>query len=159
MTVDYQCNGCHTTGYNAKKDDQGKYSFSRQEGGVGCEACHGPGSKHVAAQGQGGILNPAKLGTWQQEQLCGQGHSRVTSKQDKDFAFPLGFRVGQTDLQDKVEFWTYSTKPGNFWANEDANKNRQQTSPAVGSVMRESTFSRVDFPAPLRPIRPTRSPG
>jgi len=126
MTVDYQCNGCHTTAFNAKKDDQGKYTFSRQEGGVGCEACHGPGSKHVAAQGQGGILNPAKLGTWQQEQLCGQCHSRVTSKQDKDFAFPLGFRVGQTDLQDKVEFWTYSTKPGNFWANEDANKNRQQ---------------------------------
>ena len=126
QTVDYQCNGCHTTAFSAKKDDQGKYSFSRQEGGIGCEACHGPGSKHVAAQGQGGILNPAKLGTWQQEQLCGQCHSRVTSKQDKDFAFPLGFRVGQTDLQDRVEFWTYSTKPGNFWPNEDAKKNRQQ---------------------------------
>jgi len=126
QTVDYQCNGCHTTAFNAKKDDQGKYAFSRQEGGVGCEACHGPGSKHVAAQGKDTIMNPAKLGTWQQEQLCGQCHIRVTSKQDKDFAFPLGFKSGQTDLQDRVEFWTYSTKPGNFWPNEDAKKNRQQ---------------------------------
>lgn len=126
QTVDYQCNGCHTTNFIAKKDEQGKYAFSRIEGGIGCEQCHGPGSKHVDAQGDGGILNPAKLGTWQQEQLCGQCHIRVTSKQDKDFAFPLGFRTGQTDLQDKVEFWTYSTKPANFWGNEDAKKNRQQ---------------------------------
>ena len=145
QTVDYQCNGCHTTAFTAKKDDQGKYAFSRQEGGIGCEACHGPGSKHVASQGQGGILNPAKLGTWQQEQLCGQCHSRVTSKQDKDFAFPLGFRVGQTDLQDRVEFWTYSTKPGNFWPNEDANKNRQQYHDTMrsGHMEAESRAPRV----------------
>ncbi len=126
QTVDYQCNGCHTTAFNAKKDDQGKYSFSRVEGGIGCEQCHGPGSKHIEAQGQGGILNPRKMGTWQQEQLCGQCHIRVTSKQDKDFAFPIGFKSGQIDLQDKVEFWTYSTKPANFWGNEDSKKNRQQ---------------------------------
>ena len=126
QTVDYQCNGCHTTAFSARKDEQGKYAFSRLEGGIGCEQCHGPGSRHVAAQGQGGILNPRKLGTWQQEQLCGQCHIRVSSKQDKDFAFPLGFRSGQTDLQGKVEFWSYSTRPANFWGNEDSKKNRQQ---------------------------------
>lgn len=126
QTVDYQCNGCHTTAFSASKDGQGKHAFSRVEGGIGCEQCHGPASRHVAAQGQGAILNPRKLGTVQQEQLCGQCHSRVTSKQDKDFAFPLGFKPGQTDLQDRVEFWTYSTRPGNFWGNEDARKNRQQ---------------------------------
>lgn len=86
----FSATGATTTGFSAK-DDQGTYSFARQEGGIGCESCHGPGSKHVAAQGQGNIVNPAKLGTVQQEQLCGQCHSRVTSKQDKDFAFPLGF--------------------------------------------------------------------
>ncbi|WP_243358501.1 ammonia-forming cytochrome c nitrite reductase subunit c552 [Fundidesulfovibrio terrae] len=126
QTVDYQCNGCHTTAFNAKKDDQGKYSFTRLEGGIGCEACHGPGSRHAAAPGKDTIANPGKLGTWQQEQLCGQCHIRVTSKQDKDFAFPLGFKTGQTDLQDRVEFWTYSTKPPFFWPNEDDRKNRQQ---------------------------------
>lgn len=126
QTVEYQCDGCHTTAYTAKKDDAGKYAFSRAEDGIGCEACHGPGSKHAAAPAKDNIANPAKLGTLQQEQLCGQCHSRVTSKQDKDFAFPLGYKVGQTDLQDRVEFWTYSTRPGNFWPNEDAKKNRQQ---------------------------------
>lgn len=126
QSVEFQCNGCHTTGFSAKKDEQGSYSFSRAEGGIGCENCHGAGSKHVAAQGQGSIINPAKLGTVQQEQICGQCHSRVTSKQDKDFSFPLGFKAGQTDLQDRAEFWTYSTKPTVNWPNEDAKKNRQQ---------------------------------
>jgi hypothetical protein len=126
QTVDYQCNGCHTTAFNAAKDAQGKYVFSRMEGGVGCEACHGPGSRHVQAGGHGMIVSPAKLGTLQREQLCGQCHFRVTSKQDKDFAFPLGFRVGMTDLQDRAELWSYSTRPANFWPNEDSRKNRQQ---------------------------------
>ncbi len=32
------------------------------------------------------------------------------------------------------------------------------TKPVVGSVICESTFSRVDLPAPLRPMMPTTSP-
>lgn len=35
-----KCNGCHTTGFNPDT-----YEFS--EYGIGCEACHGPGSKHA----------------------------------------------------------------------------------------------------------------
>jgi len=139
QSVDFQCNGCHTTGFSAKKDAQGNYGFSRAEGGIGCENCHGPGSKHIASQGQGNIINPAKLGTTQQEQICGQCHSRVTSKQDKDFAFPLGFQPGRTDLQDRVEFWTYSTQPKVNWPNEDARKNRQQ----YHDLMRSGEMAKV----------------
>lgn len=40
--------------------------------------------------------------------------------------FPLVFQAGQTDLQDRAEFWTYSTQPKVNWPNEDAKKNRQQ---------------------------------
>jgi hypothetical protein len=36
-----RCGGCHTTGVDIEKD-----TFS--ESSVGCEACHGPGSHHVA---------------------------------------------------------------------------------------------------------------
>jgi hypothetical protein len=36
-----QCNGCHVTGFDPAT---GKFP----EFGIGCEACHGPGSRHVA---------------------------------------------------------------------------------------------------------------
>lgn len=38
--ISYECNGCHTTGF-----DPNTLKFA--EFGIGCEACHGPGSKHV----------------------------------------------------------------------------------------------------------------
>jgi hypothetical protein len=49
----YSCFKCHTTGgdttgtWLAGVDGLGTFS----EGGIGCEACHGPGSAHVAAGG------------------------------------------------------------------------------------------------------------
>lgn len=125
-TVEYGCNGCHTTGHVEKKDDAtGTYAFSRAEASIGCEACHGPGSAHVASPVATNIVNPGKLGTTQQLQICGRCHSRVNSKKDKDVLYQMGFQVGQTDLQDRAEFWTYNTKPV-AWPNEDAKKNRQQ---------------------------------
>ena len=36
---------------------------------------------------------------------------------------------------------------------------KARPAPAVGSVMRESSLSRVDLPAPLRPMMPSTSPG
>lgn len=125
-STDMQCNGCHTTGFKVAKDDKGAYSFSMADRSITCEACHGPGSKHAADPKKDNIANPAKLGTLQQEQVCAQCHIRVTNKKDKALPYPTGFVAGMTDLQDRVEFWTYSTKPGNFFPNEDASKNRQQ---------------------------------
>lgn len=70
-TVDasQRCFGCHTTGYfvSLKK-------FI--EPGVGCEACHGPGSKHVESDGEEGtIVNPANLDPDHNRMVCGQCHS------------------------------------------------------------------------------------
>ena len=48
-TYNYGCFRCHTTGPSAEGSwiaDQDLGSF--QEDGVGCEACHGPGSDHIA---------------------------------------------------------------------------------------------------------------
>jgi hypothetical protein len=47
--------------------------------GVSCEACHGPGAKHVAAL-QGGnpearlIFNPARLSAYELDEFCGSCH-------------------------------------------------------------------------------------
>lgn len=123
---DAKCDACHTTGFKAEKNAAGTWVGKKAELGIACEKCHGPGSAHLKAPGRDTIVNPARLNSLQQYQLCGQCHSRVTNKTEKDLAFPQDFVSGNTDLHGRVEFWTHSTKPGNFWANESASKNRQQ---------------------------------
>ena len=124
---DAKCDACHTTGFKTSKDKaSGKWTAVKSELGISCEMCHGPGSNHIKSPGKTTIVNPVNLNALQQDQLCGQCHSRVTNKQDKDIAFPQDFFIGNPDLQDRVEFWTYSNKPKNFYANDFASKNRQQ---------------------------------
>jgi len=65
----FQCAACHTTalhkGYDASRE---RYDTRQAELGVGCEACHGPGSAHLAwarqAPPQAGLRasGPAGLG-------------------------------------------------------------------------------------------------
>ncbi|MBI2353446.1 MAG: hypothetical protein HYV06_00215 [Deltaproteobacteria bacterium] len=126
-TGDATCDGCHTTGLTVAKDkESGKWVGRKIELGIGCEVCHGPGSVHVNTKSKNDIVNPNKLNAIQQNQLCGQCHSRVTNKQEKELSYPLGFAPGAVDLEQRVNFWTYSTNPKNFWANGFASKNRQQ---------------------------------
>lgn len=125
--ADVTCNGCHTTGFAITKDKvSGKWKADIRELGITCESCHGPGSKHVASKTRESIVNPTRLNAVQQDQLCGQCHSRVTNKQEKELSYPLGFVPGNTDLQERVKFWNYSSNPKNFWPNEFSRKNRQQ---------------------------------
>ncbi|WP_394755819.1 multiheme c-type cytochrome [Rhodoferax sp.] len=126
-TGDATCDGCHTTGYSAEKNKtSGRWVGQRIELGIGCESCHGPGSVHVDSAEKIDIVNPVRLGALQQDQLCGQCHSRVTNKQEKELSFPLGFKPGSADLADRVDFWNFTANPRNFWANGHSRKNRQQ---------------------------------
>ncbi|MFZ5640210.1 MAG: cytochrome c3 family protein [Bacillota bacterium] len=71
QTLDYgqTCTGCHNTGYDPQKK-------TWTENGVGCEACHGPGSKHVAKAAKDNIINPKNLDAKKQVEVCGQCHVR-----------------------------------------------------------------------------------
>ena len=46
----YVCASCHTTGYSSDGHQNGRSGIvgTWQEDGIGCEACHGPGSEHAA---------------------------------------------------------------------------------------------------------------
>jgi predicted CXXCH cytochrome family protein len=127
QSSDTKCDGCHTTGLKPVKDS-GQWKLPNRDNGlgIGCEKCHGPGGKHIELQTKESIINPLNLNAIQQDQLCGQCHSRVTNKIERDLVYPTEFFPGDTTLPERVEFWTYSTQPGNFWPNEYANKNRQQ---------------------------------
>jgi len=126
-TGDATCDGCHTTGFSAAKSkESGRWVGQKIELGIGCEACHGPGGRHLESKKKTDIVNPAQLNAVQQDQLCGQCHSRITNKQEKELSFAQGFKPGNTDLAQRVTFWTYSANRKNFWPNGYASKNRQQ---------------------------------
>ncbi len=124
---DAKCDGCHTGGLKPVKEGD-RWMLPDRDGGlgVGCEKCHGPGGKHVEAQTPETILNPKKLNALQQNQVCGQCHSRVNSLTDPEVEYPLHFVPGGTDLQERVRFWGYAGKAGPFWPNGDSRMNRQQ---------------------------------
>lgn len=74
------CFGCHSTASTTS----GKFDVSRLIPGVTCEACHGPGAKHVAAMrgqhtkaGWAAIFNPARLAPVDSVDFCGACHRTV----------------------------------------------------------------------------------
>jgi tetratricopeptide (TPR) repeat protein len=57
----YQCADCHSTNLRKNHDAQaGNYKTAWSEITVGCEGCHGPGSRHIAWARQGGQENATK---------------------------------------------------------------------------------------------------
>ncbi len=89
-----KCGGCHATGVDLEKD-------TFVEPGVGCEACHGPGSHHAALpsdetfEKRTTIINPSKLTGGVAVQICGSCHNRGKSTQVKGSGWPVGYRPGK----------------------------------------------------------------
>jgi hypothetical protein len=80
------CATCHTTGYRITEYDEKagrtvKSEFA--ELNVGCEACHGPGARHVSAskaEKKKTIFNPATADVQAQSKVCGYCHVRVENE-------------------------------------------------------------------------------
>ena len=68
----YNCGSCHTTGYNPQgsQDDMPGIVGTWAEPGIQCEACHGPGSLHIA--NPQGVAMPIV----RDSELCGECHRR-----------------------------------------------------------------------------------
>ncbi len=78
------CFGCHTTGY-----DKERQAPARDEMGVGCERCHGPGQAHIQAVTSArppaqDIFHPGRLGGFAQAQMCGACHGAPPADNDFD---------------------------------------------------------------------------
>lgn len=81
------CIGCHTTNYDPETKT---YSEHR----VGCEACHGPGKKHIESPKQiGFIVHPARLQQIRRDMICASCHVKGKDK-TKKYMFPIGFTPG-----------------------------------------------------------------
>ncbi len=110
------CAGCHSTGYDPE-------TKTYAEVAIGCEACHGPGSEHIAMGGgkDAAIVASADV------QICGQCHTRGSSP-DGAHGYPVGYRPGG-ELEGKFNHTMYS--PGDFnpvewWPDGHSKKHRQQ---------------------------------
>jgi len=78
-----ECFGCHTTG--ASRDEAAP---ARNNMGIRCERCHGPGAEHIRAmssteRADKKIFHPGGLDAYAQAQMCGVCHGRPP--QDTDF--------------------------------------------------------------------------
>lgn len=74
--IDSGCLHCHTTSV-ARVLPNARNSFPNPpfaQGGIGCSACHGDPAAHLAQQGHGPILNPAKLSPAKRDSICTQCH-------------------------------------------------------------------------------------
>jgi len=95
------CAGCHVTGYEPE-------AAAFVEGGIGCEACHGPGRAHAASGGRTGILHPGRIPASRRSMICEACH---TTGHDAtgEYRFPVGYRPGG-DLS--KHFFGMVPKPG-----------------------------------------------
>jgi len=137
--MSYKCNGCHTTGFDPNTLEFAEY-------GIGCEACHGPGSLHVQNQyleqepsctvchrePKQRDGEPRDIIRSVSPSVCGQCHSRGTSPSGEaikgtQFNFPAGFKPGD-DLR-TVNFnpsTPQQDKKGKYWWGNGLSKNRHQ---------------------------------
>lgn len=81
-----QCVGCHVTNYNP-------VAKTWTEMGVGCEACHGPGSVHSDSQEAKDITNLKLLKGDKLDMVCGRCHAQGTDMSGK-YAYSVSFRPG-----------------------------------------------------------------
>jgi len=74
-----QCSTCHATGFRITAYDPANPSaqkVSMSEHNTGCEACHGPGSKHANTRSKADIFNPATAPKAEADKVCGYCHLR-----------------------------------------------------------------------------------
>lgn len=101
LPVDGGCLQCHATNVTAasieSRNKFGAVPFA--EGGIGCEACHGPAAEHVRARGKSPMMQIAKLAAPERDSICMQCHLEAEIQVDRDGHKKTDFRPGEDLLQ------------------------------------------------------------
>ena len=119
------CLRCHTTHGVPRKGPDG-YDSQVAEFGIGCEACHGPGHRHVTRMKNKvvgpdddlEIINPSRLSHQRASQICGQCHSvwYITNGEHVDF-LQNGFRYRPGDDLSRARLHDFDVGDGfRFWS-------------------------------------------
>lgn len=129
------CDGCHSVNYDIATKTVSEWN-------VGCEACHGAGSAHVATPLRDNIVNPARMNHVQANDTCIRCHSQGQPLDNpfggQYYDWPVGFHVG-LDLADfwRLEEHELGEESFTHYPEGTAHKNRMQGNDFVESVMYE----------------------
>ena len=86
----FNCLPCHSTDgrptYRPQEKGPAIADTRVAELGIACEACHGPGAKHVETEATADIVHPGKLSAPRSAEVCGQCHSANTPYTQQDWA-------------------------------------------------------------------------
>ena len=127
------CDGCHSVNYDLE-------TKTVKEWNVGCEKCHGAGSRHLAQPTAGTIVNPARLDDIRSDDVCIQCHSQGrprTSPIDGRYVdWPVGYQPGDR----LADFWQLEehhlgSETFTHWPDGTGHKNRMQGNDYVQSQM------------------------
>lgn len=118
-----ECAGCHATGV-----DTAKRTF--HEPGIGCEACHGPGSNHIKAipgYEIATIVNPARLTADASAQICGSCHGRGLDRSGH-YPYPIDYLTSRGTVNLHLHFQLANPKdnPELFWPSGEGRYNYMQ---------------------------------
>ncbi len=106
QTFEKGCGGCHATGFSS--DD-----FTSRELRVGCEACHGPGARHGAHDGPGGMISFAAIEPAREAGICAACHLQGGKSRATGLSYPRNVAAGEDLFADYVFDWgSLDTKPG-----------------------------------------------
>jgi len=127
------CDGCHSVNFNLDTKQPHEWN-------VGCEACHGAGSAHVANPTQLTILNPARQNYVQANDTCIQCHSQgqplTNPIKGQYYDWAVGYHAG-LKLSDywKLEEHKLGETTFTHFPDGTAHKNRMQGNDFVQSLM------------------------
>jgi predicted CXXCH cytochrome family protein len=106
LPVDSNCLHCHATEVQQPLPGaRNRYAtVPFKQGGIGCSACHGDASAHLAGKGLGPIVNPAKLMPARRDSVCLQCHLEGDTAIYRPGKSLTAFRAGE-DLSDYVNYF------------------------------------------------------
>lgn len=101
-----RCQACHVTGL---RHDVEKGAFAFAEQGVGCESCHGPGSRHGGFADKGDMVafgsSKKAAGTAAETMVCASCHLQGGASRTTGFPYAHNYTPGDDLLADLAFDW------------------------------------------------------
>jgi predicted CXXCH cytochrome family protein len=113
LQVDSNCLHCHAGDVQKPgREARNRYDGPPfRAGGVGCAACHGDPSVHLAQHGNGPIINPSKLSASKRDSTCLQCHVEGDAAIYRPGKSLATYQPGQ-ELGDDVVYFVNTTREG-----------------------------------------------
>ena len=111
--LDSFCISCHSD-YPRRLGGSEEVFLGAMPAGIGCERCHGPGARHIETLKAEDVVNPARLPSVRQVEVCTQCHLQERS-QPRAGRDELSYRPGEPLDDFRVNFLAASAEPDRFY--------------------------------------------